>query len=78
MMHHDYPVSIAPMMDRTDRHYHKMMRLISQKTLRIRNDYGQRILNGDRQRLLSFHPSEHPSLFKWGAMIPMNSYGGDC
>jgi len=28
-----YPVSIAPMMDRTDRHYRYFMRQITQRTL---------------------------------------------
>jgi len=59
------------MMDRTDRHYRYMMRLISQKTLLYTEMITVKaILNGDRHRLLSFHPSEHPIALQVGGDDP--------
>lgn len=57
----EYPVSIAPMMRRTDRHYRFFMRQITRHTLL----YTQMlttgaVIHGDRERLLGFHECEHP------------------
>ena len=66
-----YPVSIAPMMDRTDRHYRYMMRLITKKTLLYTEMITVKaILHGDRHRLLHFHPSEHPISLQVGGDDP--------
>lgn len=51
-----YPVSIAPMMDRTDRHYRYFMRQITQRTLLYTEMVtAQAIKYGDRDHLLVFH-----------------------
>lgn len=61
------PLSIAPMMDRTDRHYRYMMRLITRKTLLYTEMvHINAILCGDRARLLKYHPSENPIALQVG------------
>lgn len=54
-------VSIAPMVDRTDRHYRYMMRQITKKTLLYTEMItAQAIIKGDRKWLLDFDPVEKP------------------
>lgn len=54
-------VSIAPMVDRTDRHYRYMMRQITKKALLYTEMItAQAIINGDRNWLLDFDPIEKP------------------
>lgn len=64
-------LSIAPMMDRTDRHYRYMMRLITKKTLLYTEMiHINAILQGDRDRLLEYHASEHPIALQVGGDDP--------
>ncbi|MCB9555075.1 MAG: tRNA dihydrouridine(20/20a) synthase DusA [Deltaproteobacteria bacterium] len=55
------PLSVAPMVDRTDRHFRSLMRLITRHTLLYSEMVVARaILRGDHQRLLAFDPNERP------------------
>jgi tRNA-dihydrouridine synthase A len=63
----EVPISIAPMMDRTDRHYRYFMRQITQRTLLYTEMVtAQAILHGDRDHLLSFTPVEKPLVLQVG------------
>ncbi|MEM1425092.1 MAG: tRNA dihydrouridine(20/20a) synthase DusA [Cyanobacteria bacterium P01_H01_bin.130] len=65
------PLSIAPMMDRTDRHYRYFMRQISRHVLLYTEMVvSQAILNGDRDYLLGFHPDEKPLVLQVGGDNP--------
>ena len=62
-----WPLSIAPMMDRTDRHYRYFMRHITRRTLL----YTEMIttgamLHGDCDKLLPFDPLEKPLALQVG------------
>ncbi|MFN3201069.1 MAG: tRNA dihydrouridine(20/20a) synthase DusA [Bradymonadia bacterium] len=64
-------ISIAPMMDRTDRHYRLFMRQLSRRTLLYTEMItAPAILNGDRDYLLGFHPQEHPISLQVGGDDP--------
>ncbi|MGF1522868.1 MAG: tRNA dihydrouridine(20/20a) synthase DusA [Leptolyngbyaceae cyanobacterium] len=66
-----YPLSIAPMMDRTDRHYRYFMRQITRRTLLYTEMVtSQAILRGDRDRLLGFSPEEKPLVLQVGGDDP--------
>ncbi|PCJ51834.1 MAG: tRNA dihydrouridine(20/20a) synthase DusA [Planctomycetota bacterium] len=63
----NYPLSIAPMMDRTHRPFRFFMRLITKKTLLYTEMIpADAICYGDRDRLISFHESEHPIVLQIG------------
>jgi tRNA-dihydrouridine synthase A len=65
------PLSIAPMMDRTDRHYRYFMRQITRRTLLYTEMVtAQAILYGDRDHLLGFTPSEAPLVLQVGGDDP--------
>ncbi len=65
------PLSIAPMMDRTDRHYRYFMRQISRRTLLYTEMITtQAIINGDRHKLLDFSPEEKPLVLQLGGDDP--------
>ncbi|MGB3201002.1 MAG: tRNA dihydrouridine(20/20a) synthase DusA [Nodosilinea sp.] len=67
----EVPVSIAPMMDRTDRHYRYIMRQITQCTLLYTEMVtAQAILHGDRDHLLGFTPAEKPLVLQVGGDDP--------
>ncbi|MGB3308535.1 MAG: tRNA dihydrouridine(20/20a) synthase DusA [Nodosilinea sp.] len=67
----EVPVSIAPMMDRTDRHYRYFMRQITRRTLLYTEMVtAQAILHGDRDHLLGFTPSESPLVLQIGGDDP--------
>ena len=67
----EIPISIAPMMDRTDRHYRYFMRQITPGTLFYTEMVtAQAILHGDRQRLLGFTPAEKPLVLQVGGDDP--------
>lgn len=67
----EVPLSIAPMMDRTDRHYRYFMRQITRHTLLYTEMVtAQAILHGDRDHLLSFTPSESPLVLQVGGDDP--------
>ena len=65
------PISVAPMMDRTDRHYRYLLRLISQHTLLYTEMVTTgAIIHGDRPRHLDFSPQEHPLVLQLGGDDP--------
>ena len=65
------PLSVAPMMQRTDRHDRYMLRLISRHTLLWTEMVTARALaHGDRSHLLDFDPSEHPIVLQVGGDDP--------
>jgi tRNA-dihydrouridine synthase A len=62
----EHPISIAPMMDRTDRHYRWMMRLISRRVLLYTEMITPNaIIFGDREKLLG-HDQEAPVALQLG------------
>jgi len=64
-------ISIAPMMDHTDRHCRYLMRLISREVILYTEMItSQAILRGQRERLLDFHPAEHPVVLQVGGSEP--------
>ncbi|MGB0553103.1 MAG: tRNA dihydrouridine(20/20a) synthase DusA [Alphaproteobacteria bacterium] len=66
-----YRVSVAPMMDWTDRHCRYMLRLISHRALLYTEMVTtEAILCGDRERLLSYDQSEHPVALQLGGADP--------
>lgn len=66
-----YPLSVAPMMEYTDRHYRYFMRRITQKTLLYTEMVTAiAILRGDRDKLLAFSPEEHPIALQLGGDNP--------
>ncbi len=66
-----HPVSVAPMMDRTDRHFRYFMRLITRRTLLYTEMVTSgAILHGDRTRLLGFSPKEKPLALQLGGDDP--------
>ena len=66
------PLSIAPMMDRTDRHYRYFMRQISRRTLLYTEMItSQAIIHGDRSKLLDFSPAEKPLVLQLGGDNPI-------
>lgn len=67
----EHPLSIAPMMKRTDRHYRHMMRLITRETLLYTEMVTSRaILFGKREKLLGFSEPEHPIALQLGGDKP--------
>lgn len=66
-----YCLSVAPMMDRTDRHFRYFMRQITRRTLLYTEMVtSQAILHGDRERLLGFSPLEKPLILQVGGDDP--------
>ncbi len=66
-----WPLSIAPMMDRTDRHYRYFMRHITRRTLLYTEMVTTgAILHGDRNKILSFNPLEKPLALQLGGDDP--------
>jgi tRNA-dihydrouridine synthase A len=65
------PISVAPMMDRTDRHFRFFLRQISRHALLYTEmKTTGAILNGDRQGLLRFSEQEHPICLQLGGADP--------
>ena len=63
----DRRLSVAPMMDRTDRHERYLLRLISEPVLLYTEMIPTgAILHGDRRRFLDFSPAEHPVALQLG------------
>jgi tRNA-dihydrouridine synthase A len=66
-----YRVSVAPMMDWTDRHCRYMLRLISRRALLYTEMVTtEAILRGDRKRLLCYDQTEHPVALQLGGADP--------
>jgi tRNA-dihydrouridine synthase A len=69
----NYPLSIAPMMDRTDRHYRYFMRQITRHTLLYTEMVtSQAIKHGDLDRLLGFNELEKPIVLQVGGDEPVD------
>jgi tRNA-dihydrouridine synthase A len=65
------PLSVAPMMERTDRHFRFLMRRISRHTLLYTEMVTTHaILFGKRDVLLAYHPEEHPLALQLGGDDP--------
>ncbi|MGK7938280.1 MAG: tRNA dihydrouridine(20/20a) synthase DusA [Xenococcaceae cyanobacterium] len=65
------PLSVAPMMDRTDRHFRYLMRKITRYTLLYTEMItSQAIVHGDRCKLLDFSPEEKPLVLQLGGDNP--------
>ncbi len=64
-------ISVAPMMDWTDRHCRYFLRQVS-PTARLYTEMitAQALLRGDRERLLRFDPAEHPVALQLGGSEP--------
>jgi tRNA-dihydrouridine synthase A len=70
-MQPDRKFCIAPMMDRTDRHFRYFLRLISRHTLLYSEMItAHAIIHGDRQRLLGYSGREHPLALQIGGSDP--------
>lgn len=64
-------LSVAPMMDRTDRHFRYLMRQITRRTLLYTEMVTTpAIIHGDRPKLLDFSPEEHPISLQLGGDNP--------
>ncbi len=65
-------VSIAPMMDWSDRHYRYFMRLITKHSLLYTEMITSgAIIHGDRDRFLNFNAEEHPVAIQLGGSDPV-------
>ncbi len=65
------PISVAPMMARTDRHCRYFLRLITRRALLYTEMLtAQAVLHGDRARLLALDPAEHPVALQLGGADP--------
>ncbi len=66
-----HPVSLAPMMQRTDRHFRFLLRQITRHTLLYTEMVTTgAVLHGDRDSLLGFHGDEHPIALQLGGDDP--------
>ena len=67
----DRRVSVAPMMDRTDRHLRYLLRLLAPHALLYTEMITARaLLHGDAERLLRFDAAEHPVALQLGGSEP--------
>ncbi len=67
----DRRISVAPMMDWTDRHCRYFLRQFSPRVLLYTEMIvAQAIVRGDRQYLLAFDPAEHPVALQLGGAEP--------
>ncbi len=65
------PLSVAPMMDRTDRHFRVVLRRITRRTLLYTEMIPTgAVLHGDRERHLAFDPVERPLALQLGGDRP--------
>lgn len=65
------PLSIAPMMRRTDRHFRYLMRLFSRRTLLYTEMVTTgAVIHGDREHILGYHEDEHPLALQLGGDDP--------
>jgi len=68
----DRRISVAPMMDYTDRHCRYLLRLLSPGALLYTEMItAQALLRGETERLLAFDPSEHPVALQLGGSDPL-------
>lgn len=67
----NHKISVAPMMDYTDRHCRYFLRLISKHVLLYTEMITTgALLHGDRERFLKFHEREHPLAIQLGGSDP--------
>ncbi|MBP1611955.1 MAG: TIM-barrel protein, yjbN family [Acidobacteria bacterium] len=65
------PLSVAPMMDRTDRHFRFFLRQLTRRTLLYSEMVTTgAVLHGDRAHLLGFDPEERPLALQLGGDDP--------
>ena len=70
---HLRPLSAAPMLDWTDRHFRFFLRQITRETLLYTEMVTtSAILRGDRNYLLAFDPEEHPVALQLGGDDPLD------
>ena len=71
MLPRECPISVAPMMDWTDRHCRYFLRLIS-RHVRLYTEMvtTAALIHGDRARLLRYQPAEHPLALQLGGSEP--------
>lgn len=68
---HTHPLSVAPMMDRTDRHFRTFLRRLTRRTVLYTEMVTTgAVLHGDRERLLGFAPEERPLVLQLGGDDP--------
>ncbi|MGH8553219.1 MAG: tRNA dihydrouridine(20/20a) synthase DusA [Methylococcales bacterium] len=66
------PVSVAPMMEYTDRHFRYLLRLISRRSLLYTEMVtSAALLHGDIDRFLKFQGIEHPIAVQFGGSDPL-------
>jgi tRNA-dihydrouridine synthase A len=66
-----WPLSVAPMMDRTDRHFRALLRRITRRSLLYTEMITTgAVLHGDRDRLLGFDPDQRPLVLQLGGDDP--------
>jgi len=66
-------LSVAPMMEVTDRHFRWLLRRITRRTLLYTEMvHAGAILRGDRTRFLRFHADEHPVALQLGGCDPVH------
>lgn len=66
-----FTLSVAPMMERTDRHFRYLMRLVSPHArLYTEMITSSALIHGDHRRLLAFDESEHPVAVQLGGSEP--------
>ena len=67
----DPRLSVAPMLDRTDRHFRYFIRLISKHVLLYTEMITTgALIHGERDRYLAYHPQEHPLAVQLGGSDP--------
>jgi tRNA-dihydrouridine synthase A len=67
----DRRLSLAPMMDWSDRHFRRFLRLLAPRALLYSEMIvATAIVRGDRARLLDFDPAEHPLALQLGGADP--------
>src|SRR3569833_3866639 len=69
--HYDFPFSVAPMKDWTDRHCRVVHRLLTRRALPYTEMVTTgAVIHGDRSRLLGFDVGEHPVALQLGGSEP--------
>lgn len=64
-------LSVAPMMDRTDRHFRYFIRIISKRVLLYTEMITTgALIHGDRERYLQYNPAENPLAIQLGGSVP--------
>ena len=65
------PLSVAPMMDRTDRHFRYIMRQMTKKTLLYTEMVTTgAVIHGERERIIGYNPIEKPLVLQVGGDDP--------